>query len=104
VGALDVTLHHAMDYDLWLRMGRISRPLILRRELSLFRIHSASKSGTQTAERFAEQYAVAGRYFDGDWTSRAWHWFNRRKIVWGYRVMGWREGITSARRQEGTTE
>jgi glycosyltransferase involved in cell wall biosynthesis len=63
VGPLDVTLHHAMDYDLWLRMGRISRPLIPGRELSLFRIHSTSKSGTQTAERFAEQYAVARRYY-----------------------------------------
>jgi glycosyltransferase involved in cell wall biosynthesis len=97
VGPLDVTLHHAMDYDFWLRMSRISEPLILRRELSLFRIHATSKSGTQTAERFAEQYAVAGRYFAGDRTARAWHWFNRRKIVWGYRVVGWREKTNKRR-------
>ncbi len=91
-GPLDVTLHHAMDYDLWLRMSQLAEPLILKRELSLFRVHSTSKSGTQTAERFAEQYAVAHRYFGNDRAAHLWHQFNRLKIVWGYRVVGWLEG------------
>lgn len=87
VGGLDASLHHAMDYDLWLRMSRQADPLILPHDLALFRIHPSSKSGTQTAQRFAEQYAVARRYFDGDSLVHLCHWFNVQKIIWGYRFI-----------------
>ena len=45
IGLLDESLHHAMDYDLWLRMGKASDPLILSKVVSQFRIHPQSKSG-----------------------------------------------------------
>jgi glycosyltransferase involved in cell wall biosynthesis len=86
VGKLDVSLHHAMDYDLWLRMARRMDPFVLPQTLALFRIHPASKSGTQTAERFAEQYQVASRYFP-DRGTRMRHWLNNQKIVWAYRAL-----------------
>jgi glycosyltransferase involved in cell wall biosynthesis len=89
VGSLDTSLHHAMDYDLWLRMGMRCDPYILKRTLAQFRLHSSSKSGTETASRFAEQYEVAQRYFDGDRASHIAHWVNVQKIVWAYRVLGW---------------
>lgn len=88
VGPLDLSLRHAMDYDLWLRMGRRADPYILPRTLALFRLHQHSKSGTETAPRFAEQYQVAQRYFNGDRASQVVHWLNVKKIVTAYRVMG----------------
>lgn len=87
VGPVDETLHHAMDYDLWLRMGRACDPLVLDRVLARFRLHPSSKSGRLDRERFAEQYAVANRYFAGDTTSRLIHRIHIEKIVWSYRLM-----------------
>jgi hypothetical protein len=55
-----------MDYDLWLRMAKISPPLILDRTLSQFRIHTASKSGKVDRRQFDEQFAVACRYVNDD--------------------------------------
>jgi glycosyltransferase involved in cell wall biosynthesis len=87
IGPLDESLHYTMDYDLWLRMGRASRPVILNQVLSQFRIHSKSKSGAVNREQFDEGYRVACRYFDGDWMSQWMHRLNVEKIVWAYRVM-----------------
>lgn len=87
VGPLDESLHWTMDYDLWLRMGRRSDPLILGRVLARFRLHPQSKTGRADRRQFDEQYRVARRYFEGDWVSRAVHRFNVEKVVWAYRVM-----------------
>jgi glycosyltransferase involved in cell wall biosynthesis len=87
IGPLDESLHYTMDYDLWLRMGRSSQPLILDRVLAQFRIHGGSKSGQVHREQFDEGYRVASRYFDGDRASRIAHRFNVEKIVWAYRLM-----------------
>lgn len=92
VGPLDESLHYAMDYDLWLRMGRESPPLVLDRVLAQFRLHEASKSGRFNREQFDEQYRVAGRYFGNDRASRWAHRLNVEKIVWAYRALrlvGW---------------
>ena len=86
-GTLDESLHYTMDYDLWLRMGRLAEPLILDRVLAQFRIHSASKSGKVSREQFDEGYRVATRYFEGDTMSRFAHRLNVEKIVWAYRLM-----------------
>jgi glycosyltransferase involved in cell wall biosynthesis len=87
IGPLDESLHHVMDYDLWLRMARASQPLVLDQLLAHFRLHSQSKSGQEDRGRFAEQYAVASRYFEGDAMSRMVHVFNVEKIVWSYRLL-----------------
>jgi hypothetical protein len=87
VGPLDVSLDHVTEYALWLRMEREADPLRLDRLVAHFRLHDQSKSGTQTRERFGEQYLVASRYFGDDRTSRWVHRFNVEKIVWAYRVM-----------------
>lgn len=92
VGVLDETLHYSMDYDLWLRMGKLSEPVRVERELAKFRIHDQSKSGRVNRGQFDEQYRVAGRYFGPDWVSRLVHRANVEKIVWAYRAMrvaGW---------------
>lgn len=92
VGTLDETLHYTMDYDLWLRMGRLAEPVRVERELAKFRIHRQSKSGQVSRGQFDEQFRVAERYFGKDWVSRVVHRANVEKIVWAYRVMrgvGW---------------
>jgi glycosyltransferase involved in cell wall biosynthesis len=87
IGPLDESLHYTMDYDLWLRMGRVSRPVILDRALSQFRIHSQSKSGAVNREQFDEGYRVACRYLEKDPINRWLHRLNVEKIVWAYRAM-----------------
>ena len=87
IGFLDQSLHYTMDYDLWLRMGRASQPIILNQVLSQFRIHSQSKSGAVNREQFDEGYRVACRYLDGDRANRWMHRLNVEKIVWAYRLM-----------------
>jgi glycosyltransferase involved in cell wall biosynthesis len=84
---LDESLHFAMDYDLWLRMGELAEPVLLDRVLARFRLHPASKSGGVNREQFDEQYRVADRYLGDDRVSRLAHRFNVAKIVWSYRVM-----------------
>jgi len=92
VGPLDEKLNYTMDYDLWLRFGKVSDPLYLDRPLARFRLHPGSKSGAVNRGQFDEQYAVASRHFGNDRVSRAVHRFNVEKIVWAYRAMrlvGW---------------
>jgi glycosyltransferase involved in cell wall biosynthesis len=87
VGPLDESLHWTMDYDLWLRMGKLTPPMFLDRVLAQFRLHPTSKTGKVDRRQFDEQYAVARRYFGDDRASRLIHRFNVEKIVWAYRVM-----------------
>jgi glycosyltransferase involved in cell wall biosynthesis len=86
-GPLDESLHYTMDYDLWLRMGKLAEPLILDRVVAQFRIHQGSKSGKVNRRQFDEGYRVAGRYFGEDTLSRFIHRLNVEKIVWAYRFM-----------------
>ena len=91
-GRLDESLHYTMDYDLWLRLGKLSDPLILPSRLAQFRLHRGSKSGGVNREQFDEQYRVACRYFQGDRMSQWIHRANVEKIVTAYRLMrilGW---------------
>jgi glycosyltransferase involved in cell wall biosynthesis len=87
IGGLDESLHFTMDYDLWLRMGRVAPPRVIDRVLAQFRVHEQSKTGRINREQFDEGYRVACRYFSGDTASRISHRFNVEKIVWAYRMM-----------------
>jgi glycosyltransferase involved in cell wall biosynthesis len=88
-GPVDESLHYTMDYDLWLRMGKLADPVILDRVVAQFRIHRDSKSGKVNREQFDEGFRVAERYFGEDWISRIAHRVNVEKIVWAYRMMRW---------------
>jgi hypothetical protein len=63
-GTLDIHRHLAMDYDLWLRFAKVSRPIILREELADMRVHAAAKGSRQAREQLAEAKATAQRYAD----------------------------------------
>ena len=87
VGRLDPSLHYTMDYDLWLRMGRLADPTFIDRELAAFRVHATSKTGRIDRRQFAEGYAVARRHAGPDRASLLAHRLNVEKIVWAYRAM-----------------
>jgi glycosyltransferase involved in cell wall biosynthesis len=86
-GGLDLSLKYAMDYDLWIRFGKISPAGVIPRDLACFRRHSSSKSETGFRDQFFEQYAVARRY-GPSFLNRALHRFNIFKIITSYRILG----------------
>ena len=91
-GALDEDLHWAMDYDLWLRFGRLADPLVLDTVVAHFRLHRDSKTGRAGRRQFDEGYEIACRYLGDDRVSRWVHKLNVEKIVASYRMMrvvGW---------------
>jgi GT2 family glycosyltransferase len=85
-GSLNLDLHYAMDYDLWLRFGQISPAGVINLDLSSFRRHGTSKSETGFRDQFYEQYAVAKKYGPSVF-NRAAHRFNIFKIITSYRLI-----------------
>ena len=66
VGRLDQTLHFAMDFDLWLRIGKRFPCRYLPQYLSKYRLHETSKtiSDATLLRNVEEGLGVAIRYFD----------------------------------------
>ena len=67
VGAFDLTLHYAMDYDLWLRLAKVSPPMVIKDDLAAFRMQKHSKSSLNYKNLFIEQYQVHQRYDHNRW-------------------------------------
>lgn len=86
-GGLDLSLKYAMDYDLWLRFGKITPAGVIHKDLASFRRHSSSKSETGFRDQFFEQYAVSRKY-NPSFFSLALHRFNIFKIITSYRILG----------------
>ena len=51
-----------MDYDMWLRMINISKPLKIKENLSFFRRHNNSLSHNHTLKQFYEKFFTMRRY------------------------------------------
>ena len=62
VGIFDEKLKYNMDYDLWLRMIKLSKPKILNMNLSYFRRHSESLSHKNTLKQFYEKFFTMRKY------------------------------------------
>jgi glycosyltransferase involved in cell wall biosynthesis len=62
VGLLDESVPLAFDYDLWIRLARISPPLYVSTYLACFRWYESSKSGAQFLRQAKEDLEVAFRY------------------------------------------
>lgn len=52
-GNFDINLHMTMDYDVWLKMAKISPPYNLKEYLCVFRVHIDQKT---TPKNFIRQY------------------------------------------------
>jgi len=66
VGCLDESLHFAMDYDLWIRLGKRFPCRYLPRFLSRYRLHEASKTVRDEVlqENIDASLRLAIKYFD----------------------------------------
>jgi glycosyltransferase involved in cell wall biosynthesis len=62
VGPIDEALYYAMDYDLWLRLSKVSPPGFIDRYLARFRVHAGSKSLNGASKQLAEACLVAQRH------------------------------------------
>lgn len=71
VGLLDVELRHAMDYDLWIRLGSRFPAVYVPKVLANFRMHPHSKTCTEMALQRRESKMLRRRYavsvFDRLW-------------------------------------
>lgn len=64
LGGVDVTLHMAMDYDLWWRIYKaFGKPLMVNEVVAVNRVHDATKTNTQRRRHYAEAMAVVLRHY-----------------------------------------
>jgi cellulose synthase/poly-beta-1,6-N-acetylglucosamine synthase-like glycosyltransferase len=57
-GGFDTALKYAMDYDLWLKLGRLSDPVQLDEPLAAFRVHEGSASTKNRLAAMEEDFQV----------------------------------------------
>ena len=70
IGAFDTSLRYAMDYDLWLRLGRRGAPIQLPDYLAAFRFHANSISTRHARAMHREEWKVRMRHAGvgyGEW-------------------------------------
>lgn len=82
IGGFDEKIKYAMDYDMWLRLGRLADPAQLDEHLSVFRRHPGSLSTCNRAASFQDDFSVRMKYASRAPWSRAYHWahyFVRRR-------------------------
>ncbi|MFZ5802465.1 MAG: glycosyltransferase family 2 protein [Candidatus Omnitrophota bacterium] len=94
-GGLDLALNWAMDYDLWLRFGKIAQPGLIDRTLACFRMYGTTKTVSGFEKGFGEDLAVARRYAGAKTSALFWHRFHNFLIVNIYRLLGWFEGSSA---------
>jgi glycosyltransferase involved in cell wall biosynthesis len=87
VGLLDERYRISHDYDLWLRVGRLGPPIVLRRELASFRMTEGTLSMAGFERQFREHAEVGRRYGDGRPIPVAANALISRAIVTVYRLM-----------------
>jgi glycosyltransferase involved in cell wall biosynthesis len=86
-GPLDPRYKISHDYDLWLRVGRVTDPIVLRRYLSSFRMVEGTLSMAGFERQFAEHAEVARRRGSGHRLAVAANALMSRLIVAVYRVL-----------------
>jgi glycosyltransferase involved in cell wall biosynthesis len=87
VGLLDERFGYSMDYDLWLRLGRLSPPLILDQTLAGFRMAPGSLSMSGFERQFVEHTQNAREHGQGHPFSVAANRATSRLIVLVYRLL-----------------
>jgi glycosyltransferase involved in cell wall biosynthesis len=72
-GGFDQRLRYAMDYDLWLRLSRLTSPLALSQPLAAFREHAGSLSTRERTQAMQEDLKVRLSHTGVDPIARAMH-------------------------------
>ncbi len=82
IGLFDASLHYAMDYDFFIRVGRVFPVAYLPQPIACFRMHGTSKTVSQAEAHWREALMVSERHGLKPWT--LWYWL-RRLRHWGLR-------------------
>lgn len=64
VGLFNENLKFSMDYDYWLRLGKLNKPFILNDYLAEYRMHERSKGGLSSDNQFQQEYQLSIKYLD----------------------------------------
>jgi len=62
VGGFDLSLSYCMDYELILRLGSVTPPLVVDEQLSCFRVHADSRSVSHAEQAYFEEFQVRMDY------------------------------------------
>jgi glycosyltransferase involved in cell wall biosynthesis len=62
VGLFEESFRYCFDYDFWLKTMEKHPLHVIDHRLSLFRVHRASKGGSEFSEQFEEEHEVLSRY------------------------------------------
>lgn len=73
-GGFDTGLKYAMDYDMWLKLGRMAEPLQLDEPLAVFREHEGSLSTRNRRAAMEEDFQVRLRHVGNNILSQALHY------------------------------
>lgn len=73
-GLFDESIKYAMDYDLWLRLAKISTPQQLNEHLAVFRWHAGSLTASNRLASLRDDFSVRMRHAQRDPWSLAYHW------------------------------
>ncbi len=87
VGYLDVNNHTAMDYDYWLRIGKLYPPRFINEYLADFRWYTQSKSGADYRQQLIDAFNTAKRHASGKRWPIWLHKLNSWKITLSYDIM-----------------
>ncbi len=85
VGPLDARFKYSADYDLWLRLAKRSRPLLIDADLASFRMGEGSLSITGFEDQFKEHAQNAREHGAGHPVAVAVNALLSRMIVLAYR-------------------
>ena len=85
LGYTDTNLHYAMDYELWLRIGKFYKPGVIHDYLASFRKHRNSKSESNFSTHFREEYKIAKKTGNGKFLLFL-HKLNIYKIIISYTI------------------
>ena len=81
----DEGIKYAMDYDLWLKLGRLAEPLQLDEHLAVFRRHAGSLSTANALPALQDDFAVRLSHASKTPWSLGYHWLHylvrRRRLL-----------------------
>jgi len=87
VGDYVLTQHYAMDYDLFLRVGRLGDPVVIDRDLAVFTMVEGTKSMTGFEAQFREHSEIARAHGQGHPMAVAVNWLASHAITLTYRSL-----------------
>jgi glycosyltransferase involved in cell wall biosynthesis len=94
-GGFDPSIKFAMDYDLWLRLGKMAEPVYLNRFIAAFRCHPGSFSSANPLAALEDDYQVRQHYIGNNLIAKTYHYLHfavrRRRLK---RIIGKREILT----------